>query len=138
MTSPADVAELVDPLGTARYEQPELQDLPAREYDGLSGVDLRVYDALPVGRAAHPASIASVAGLDRPSVLASLAPARPARPGGAQRRGLAALAPGRRLIAGPTGGSDRRVRPPARAPAPAGPERRAALWVRPREVSVGA
>ncbi len=73
VTSPADVAELVDPLGTARYEQPELQDLPAREYDGLSGVDLRVYDALPVGRAAHPASIASVAGLDRPSVLASLA-----------------------------------------------------------------
>jgi DNA processing protein len=73
VTTPADVAELVDPLGADRYQQSELPEVPVREYDGLSAVDLRVYDALPVGRPAHLTSIASVAGLDRPSVLASLA-----------------------------------------------------------------
>jgi DNA processing protein len=73
VTSPGDVAELVDPLAAGHYEQPELPDPPVREYDGLSPVDLRVYDALPVGRPAQLTSIAVVAGLDHPSVLASLA-----------------------------------------------------------------
>src|SRR4051794_6510063 len=69
VTSPAEVAELVDPLDAAAGQQLEL---PARPYDDLSPTDLRVYDALPLGKGAPLPSIAAVAGLDTPAVLASL------------------------------------------------------------------
>jgi DNA processing protein len=69
VTSPGEVAELVDPFDAAAGQQLEL---PARPYDDLSPVDLRVYDALPLGRGAPLPSIAAVAGLDTPAVLASL------------------------------------------------------------------
>lgn len=69
VTSPAEVAELVDPLDAAAGQQLEL---PPRPYDDLSPTDLRVYDALPLGKGAPLPSIAAVAGLDTPAVLASL------------------------------------------------------------------
>jgi DNA processing protein len=67
------VAELVDPIGSAPVASATVQPaLDVRPYDDLSPVDLRVFDALPLGRPVDIASIAAVAGLDAPAVLASL------------------------------------------------------------------
>jgi DNA processing protein len=69
VTSAADVAELVDPIGTAVVEQPEALPAP---HDDLPEVDLRVLDALPLRQPRPSSSVAAVAGLDERSLASSL------------------------------------------------------------------
>lgn len=69
VTSAAEAAELVDPIGSAPAEQPVLVPAP---HDDLSEVDVRVLDALPLGHPRPSSSLAVVAGLDEPTLAASL------------------------------------------------------------------
>jgi DNA processing protein len=68
VTSAEELAELVDPLGTAPSEQPLL----LTSLDELAPLDLRVLDALPLGGTAGVHSLARVAGLDLPTLAAGL------------------------------------------------------------------
>jgi DNA processing protein len=69
VTDAAEVAELLAPIGQQLV-------LPAEgrsaDYDELSGVDLRVMDALPVGRGVAVGSLARVAGLSVAEILSGL------------------------------------------------------------------
>ena len=47
--------------------------MPTRPFDALDGDDRRVAESLPVRSAAPPENVAKTAGLDLPTVLASLA-----------------------------------------------------------------
>jgi DNA processing protein len=69
VTNSADVAELVDPIGSGNVEQPPLVREP---HDDLPEVDLRVLDALPLRQPRPATSLAAVAGLDQPTLAASL------------------------------------------------------------------
>jgi DNA processing protein len=69
VTDAGEAAELVQPVGT---ELPEEPVVPAADHDGLSPQDLRVLDALPLGRGRPLASLASVAGLPGAVVDAGL------------------------------------------------------------------
>jgi DNA processing protein len=71
VTDAAEVLELLAPLGTVDAGH-EDRGLP-RDHDGLDECGLRVFDALPVGRAADVDSLSRVAGLDAPAVRAALA-----------------------------------------------------------------
>jgi DNA processing protein len=68
VTSAEELAELVDPLGVA----PVGQALPLTSLDELAPLDLRVLDALPVAGTAGVHSLARVAGLDMPTLVAGL------------------------------------------------------------------
>jgi DNA processing protein len=68
VTSAEELAELVDPLGTAPVEQ----RLPLTTLDELTPRDLRVLDALPLRASAGEQSLARVAGLDLPTLRAGL------------------------------------------------------------------
>jgi DNA processing protein len=67
VTSAEELAELVDPFGV-----PSASALPLLPEDELSPADLRVLDALPLGGAAGVHSLARVAGLDLPTLVAGL------------------------------------------------------------------
>jgi DNA processing protein len=67
VTSAEELAELVDPLGTALAPS-----LPLTPVDELAPADLRVLDALPVSSTAGVHSLARVAGLDLPALVAGL------------------------------------------------------------------
>jgi DNA processing protein len=69
VTNAAEIAELVDPIGSAVPEQPALLPAP---HDDLPEVDLRVLDALPLRQPRPSSSLAAVAGLDEPTLAASL------------------------------------------------------------------
>jgi DNA processing protein len=69
VTSVADVVELVDPIGSGEGEGPTRD---RAIHDDLPEVDVRVLDALPLGRFAPERSLADVAGLDAPTLAASL------------------------------------------------------------------
>jgi DNA processing protein len=67
VTSAEELAELVDPFGA-----PSAPPLPLTPKDELSPEDLRVLDALPVSGSAGVHSLARVAGLDLPTLVAGL------------------------------------------------------------------
>lgn len=69
VTEALEVAELLAPIGDAA-----IVDHPVRaaDHDGLDACDLRVLDALPVGRGVPVASLARVAGLAVPDVMSGL------------------------------------------------------------------
>jgi DNA processing protein len=69
VTSAAELAELAGPIGEYLIDVPPM---PAAAHDGLDQLDLRVFDALPVRRAAVLPSLVKVAGLEVESVRASL------------------------------------------------------------------
>lgn len=69
VTTAAEVAELVDPIGSAAVQQPPLV---RALHDDLPEVDLRVLDALPLRQPRPSTSLAAVAGLDLPTLAASL------------------------------------------------------------------
>jgi DNA processing protein len=69
VTNTAEIAELVDPIGAAVPESPALLAAP---HDDLPEVDLRVLDALPLRQPRPVSSLATVAGLDTPTLAASL------------------------------------------------------------------
>jgi DNA processing protein len=68
VTTPEELAELVDPIGTVL----PAATLPLTPLDELDPVDLRVLDALPLRSTAPVESLARVAGLDLPAVVAGL------------------------------------------------------------------
>jgi DNA processing protein len=68
VTSAEELAELVDPLGSA----PVPQALPLTPLEELTPLDLRVLDALPVAGTAGVNSLARVAGLDLSTLVAGL------------------------------------------------------------------
>lgn len=103
VTDTADVLDIVGELGADESPPRRGEERP---HDGLDELHLRVLEALPARRAAGPASVARVAGLDLPTVLRCL--------GVLSSRGLAEQA----------AGEWRRVRHPAvarTAEAPAAP-----------------
>jgi DNA processing protein len=65
----ADVVELVSPMGVGLRTEPSGQ---ASLFDDLDPLARRVVEALPVRAAAHPQTIARVAGLDLPTVQTML------------------------------------------------------------------
>jgi DNA processing protein len=69
VTSVDELAELAGPAGEFL---PDPLPLPAAPHDGLDPGDLRVYDALPLRRAAAVPSLCKVAGLEAESVRAAL------------------------------------------------------------------
>ena len=69
VTSVSEVAELVDPLGTVEVAPP---DTRRAVHDDLPEVDVRVLDALPLGRSVPESSLAAVAGLDAAALASSL------------------------------------------------------------------
>ncbi len=69
VTSGDELVELVDPLGAAL---PEQLALPSTPLDELAPADLRVLDALPLRGSAPVDSLARVAALDLPAVVAGL------------------------------------------------------------------
>jgi DNA processing protein len=70
VTDAAEVAELLGAIG----ENPApVRPTPVAEHDGLSPVDLRVLDALPVRAAVGVERLAVTAGVDRAPLLSSLA-----------------------------------------------------------------
>lgn len=69
VTSAEELAELAGPIGEYL---PEVVPLPPAVHDGLDPRDLRVFDALPLRRAAAVASLVKAAGLEADSVLAAL------------------------------------------------------------------
>jgi DNA processing protein len=68
VTSGDELVELVDPVGTALPDRPA----PATALDDLAPADLRVLDALPLRGSAPLDSVARVAALDLPAVVAGL------------------------------------------------------------------
>ncbi len=91
VTSTRDLLELVDPFGAAL---PEQAVLPLTALDELAPADLRVLDALPARSSASVESLARVAGLDLPTLVAGL--------GRLELGGLAVRAGGGWRRAGPT------------------------------------
>lgn len=69
VTEAAEVAELLAPLGEACVPD---HPVPSADHDGLDAGDLRVLDALPLGRGVPVASVARVAGLAVPDVMSGL------------------------------------------------------------------
>ncbi len=69
MTDAAEAHELVAPLGQAALGP---RSTPRADHDDLSAVDLRVYDAVPLRRAATSESVARTAGLEVGDVAAAL------------------------------------------------------------------
>jgi DNA processing protein len=70
VTAVADVLELVDPIGTVDPPRPPRVE-PA-VHDDLPEEDVRVLDALPLRRPVPEARLLDPAGLDRPTLAASL------------------------------------------------------------------
>ncbi|MFZ5871456.1 MAG: DNA-processing protein DprA [Actinomycetota bacterium] len=70
VTDAAEAAELVQVVGAGLPPEPEV---PRAEHDGLSDLDVRVLDALPVRRGAPPSSLVRVAGLPLADVQRGLA-----------------------------------------------------------------
>jgi DNA processing protein len=70
VTEAAEVVELLAPLGA---EQTPRREAPAAVHDGLDEGDLRVLDALPLGRPVELAKLAPTAGVDLATLRAALA-----------------------------------------------------------------
>ncbi|MFP5333716.1 MAG: DNA-processing protein DprA [Actinomycetes bacterium] len=70
VTDAAEAVELVEPVGEVLPDEPVTA---GADHDGLSAVDVRVLDALPVRRGAGVDSLAAVAGLSRRDVEGALA-----------------------------------------------------------------
>jgi DNA processing protein len=92
VTSVEEVIELVAPVGEGLAVRPPL---PSAPHDRLPPADLRVFDALPLGRGAGVDALVRVAGLEESAVLAAL--------GRLEVGGLAVRDAGRWRRAGPPG-----------------------------------
>ena len=67
-----DAADVLDIVGDLGVDDSPLRRGPVHPHDDLDELHLRVLEGLPVQRAAGPASVARVAGVDIPSVLRCL------------------------------------------------------------------